>query len=239
MSSKFPNPVNMSVRRTAGPEEHWLGASRSNHRLKTSICSQDDQEEHQHTWWRLNHHALAVLDRCLLKASLVSVFKAVRGCAPVYMTSLFKWEAPPTLSVRTTRSELKRLRDYDPHLLSCPPARERRELAAVRLLRNMLEEGHAHHDLVPPAKTTATERTLRNVCTVTRAINPAVIPRRHCCAPNSNTYTEQQTNPSSRSRETAADRNVSNHSKPSSRKDISFPGGNEGKIDSSQTGLAQ
>ncbi|KAI8482827.1 hypothetical protein Bbelb_394890 [Branchiostoma belcheri] len=36
-------------------------------------------------------------------ASLVSVFKAVRGCAPVYMTSLFKWEAPPTLSVRTTR----------------------------------------------------------------------------------------------------------------------------------------
>ncbi|KAI8490695.1 hypothetical protein Bbelb_314880 [Branchiostoma belcheri] len=43
--------------------------------------------------------------------------------------------------------------------------------------------------------------------------------------PNSNTYTEQQTNPSSRSRETAADRNVSNHSKTSSRKDISFPGG--------------
>ncbi|KAI8496815.1 hypothetical protein Bbelb_254700 [Branchiostoma belcheri] len=36
-------------------------------------------------------------------ASLVSVFKAVRGCAPVYMTSLFKLEAPPTLSVRTTR----------------------------------------------------------------------------------------------------------------------------------------
>ncbi|KAI8494515.1 positive regulation of extrinsic apoptotic signaling pathway via death domain receptors protein [Branchiostoma belcheri] len=60
---------------------------------------------------------------------------------------------------------------------------------------------------------------------VTRAITPAVIPRRHCCAPNSNTYTEQQTNPSSRSRETAADRNVSNNSKTSSRKDISFPGG--------------
>ncbi|KAI8519616.1 hypothetical protein Bbelb_028730, partial [Branchiostoma belcheri] len=44
-------------------------------------------------------------------------------------------------------------------------------------------------------------------------------------SPNSNTYTEQQTNPSSRSRETAADRNVSNNSKTSSRKDISFPGG--------------
>ncbi|KAI8480595.1 hypothetical protein Bbelb_416670 [Branchiostoma belcheri] len=39
------------------------------------------------------------------------------------MASLFKWETPPTLSVRTTRSELKRLRDYDPHLLFCPPAR--------------------------------------------------------------------------------------------------------------------
>ncbi|KAI8485010.1 hypothetical protein Bbelb_372560 [Branchiostoma belcheri] len=44
-------------------------------------------------------------------------------------------------------------------------------------------------------------------------------------SPNSNTYTEPQTNPSSRSRETAADRNVSNNSKTSSRKDISFPGG--------------
>ncbi|KAI8506191.1 hypothetical protein Bbelb_156180 [Branchiostoma belcheri] len=44
-------------------------------------------------------------------------------------------------------------------------------------------------------------------------------------SPNSNMYTEPQTNPSSRSRETAADRNVSNHSKTSSRKDISFPGG--------------
>ncbi|KAI8488198.1 hypothetical protein Bbelb_340470 [Branchiostoma belcheri] len=43
-------------------------------------------------------------------------------------------------------------------------------------------------------------------------------------SPNSNTYTEPQTNPSSRSRETAADRNVSNNSKTSSRKDISFPG---------------
>ncbi|KAI8498314.1 hypothetical protein Bbelb_242580 [Branchiostoma belcheri] len=62
------------------------------------------------------------------------------------------------------------------------------------------------------------------LCTVTRAITPAVIPRRRCCAPNSNTYTEPQTNPSRRSRETAADRNVSNHSKTSSRKDISFPG---------------
>ncbi|KAI8499100.1 hypothetical protein Bbelb_228640 [Branchiostoma belcheri] len=39
------------------------------------------------------------------------------------MASLFKWETPPTLSVWTTRSELKRLRDYDPHLLFCPPAR--------------------------------------------------------------------------------------------------------------------
>ncbi|KAI8520654.1 Fibrocystin-L [Branchiostoma belcheri] len=66
-----------------------------------------------------------------------------------------------------------------------------------------------------------------DACTVTRAITPAVIPRHHCCAPNSNTYTEPQTNPSSRSRETAADRNVSNHSKTSSRKDISFPGGGD------------
>ncbi|KAI8503852.1 hypothetical protein Bbelb_188230 [Branchiostoma belcheri] len=55
--------------------------------------------------------------------TLVNVFKAIRGSAPVYMASLFKWETPPTLSVRTTRSELKRLRDYDPHLLFCPPAR--------------------------------------------------------------------------------------------------------------------
>ncbi|KAI8507845.1 hypothetical protein Bbelb_140850 [Branchiostoma belcheri] len=47
----------------------------------------------------------------------------------------------------------------------------------------------------------------------------------HRNMPNSNTYTEQQTNPSSRSRETAADRNVSNNSKTSSRKDVSFPGG--------------
>ncbi|KAI8481708.1 hypothetical protein Bbelb_405450 [Branchiostoma belcheri] len=46
----------------------------------------------------------------------------------------------------------------------------------------------------------------------------------HVPTPNSNTYTEQQTNPSSRSRETAADRNVSNNSKTSSRKDVSFPG---------------
>ncbi|KAI8511977.1 hypothetical protein Bbelb_110770 [Branchiostoma belcheri] len=49
--------------------------------------------------------------------------EAIRGGAPVYMSSLFKWETAPTLSVRTTRSELKRLRDYDPHLLCCPPAR--------------------------------------------------------------------------------------------------------------------
>ncbi|KAI8500413.1 hypothetical protein Bbelb_219790 [Branchiostoma belcheri] len=55
--------------------------------------------------------------------TLVNVFKAIRGSAPVYMASLFKWETPPTLSVRTTRSELKRLRDYDPHLLFCPPVR--------------------------------------------------------------------------------------------------------------------
>ncbi|KAI8499993.1 hypothetical protein Bbelb_223100 [Branchiostoma belcheri] len=55
--------------------------------------------------------------------TLVNVFKAIRGGAPVYMSSLFKWETAPTLSVRTTRSELKRLRDYDPHLLFCPPAR--------------------------------------------------------------------------------------------------------------------
>ncbi|KAI8522085.1 hypothetical protein Bbelb_018390 [Branchiostoma belcheri] len=72
-------------------------------------------------------------------ASLVSVFKAVRGCAPVYMTSLFKWEAPPTLSVRTTRSELKRLRDYDPHLLSCPPARVTSYRNSLQVLAAALE----------------------------------------------------------------------------------------------------
>ncbi|KAI8519278.1 hypothetical protein Bbelb_025350 [Branchiostoma belcheri] len=55
--------------------------------------------------------------------TLVNVFKAIRGSAPVYIASLVKWETPPTLSVRTTRSELKHLRDYDPHLLFCPPAR--------------------------------------------------------------------------------------------------------------------
>ncbi|KAI8480240.1 hypothetical protein Bbelb_420390 [Branchiostoma belcheri] len=77
---------------------------------------------------------------------------------------------------------------------------------------------------VQKPSTTSTNSISLTACTVTRAITPAVIPRRHCCAPNSNTYTEPQTNPSSRSRETAADRNVSNHSKTSSRKDISFPG---------------
>ncbi|KAI8491133.1 DNA replication licensing factor, mcm4 component [Branchiostoma belcheri] len=72
--------------------------------------------------------------------------------------------------------------------------------------------------------------------TGTRKLNCDIAGRRGQCRhvvwcnlqaawPNSNTYTEQQTNPSIRSRETAADRNVSNHSKTSSRKDISFPGG--------------
>ncbi|KAI8514822.1 hypothetical protein Bbelb_074130 [Branchiostoma belcheri] len=37
-----------------------------------------------------------------------------------------------------------------------------REVAAVKLLKNMLYEGHPLHDLVPPARTTATGRTLRN-----------------------------------------------------------------------------
>jgi len=55
--------------------------------------------------------------------TLVTVFKTIRGKAPAYLASLFKWEAPPTMSVRPTRSEVKRLRDYDPHLLWCPPAR--------------------------------------------------------------------------------------------------------------------
>ncbi|KAI8503824.1 hypothetical protein Bbelb_187950 [Branchiostoma belcheri] len=32
----------------------------------------------------------------------------------------------------------------------------------VKLLKDMLDEGHPLHDLVPPARTTATERTLRN-----------------------------------------------------------------------------
>ncbi|KAI8519030.1 hypothetical protein Bbelb_022870 [Branchiostoma belcheri] len=49
--------------------------------------------------------------------------KAIHRSAPVYMASLFKWETPPTLSMRTTRSELKRIRDYDPRLLFCPPVR--------------------------------------------------------------------------------------------------------------------
>ncbi|KAI8479916.1 hypothetical protein Bbelb_423560 [Branchiostoma belcheri] len=57
-----------------------------------------------------------------------------------------------------------------------------------------------------------------------RLVNIFICSPYHVPTPNSNTYTEQQTNPSSRSRETAADRNVSNSSKTSSRKDVSFPG---------------
>ncbi|KAI8517949.1 hypothetical protein Bbelb_039660 [Branchiostoma belcheri] len=42
-----------------------------------------------------------------------------------------------------------------------PTLKERREVAAVKLLKNMLDEGHPLHDLVPPARTTATGKTLR------------------------------------------------------------------------------
>ncbi|CAH1252651.1 Hypp973 [Branchiostoma lanceolatum] len=54
--------------------------------------------------------------------SLATVFKAVRGKAPVYMTDLFRWKSPPMLRART-RTEAKLIRDYDPHLLHCPSAR--------------------------------------------------------------------------------------------------------------------
>ncbi|KAI8513757.1 hypothetical protein Bbelb_080810 [Branchiostoma belcheri] len=48
-----------------------------------------------------------------------------------------------------------------------PTLKERRELAAVKLLKNMLEEDHPLHDLVPPARTRATGRTLRNATAIT------------------------------------------------------------------------
>ncbi|KAI8499491.1 Spondin-2 [Branchiostoma belcheri] len=45
-----------------------------------------------------------------------------------------------------------------------PTLKEKREVAAVKLLKNMLDEGRRQplRDLVPPARTTATGRTLRN-----------------------------------------------------------------------------
>ncbi|XP_078603982.1 uncharacterized protein LOC144877809 [Branchiostoma floridae x Branchiostoma japonicum] len=43
-----------------------------------------------------------------------------------------------------------------------PTLKERREAAAVKLLKAMLEESHPLHDLVPPTRTMATGRSLRN-----------------------------------------------------------------------------
>ncbi|KAI8510564.1 hypothetical protein Bbelb_114800 [Branchiostoma belcheri] len=48
-----------------------------------------------------------------------------------------------------------------------PTLKERREVAAVKLLKNMLDEGHPLHDLVPPVRKTATGRTLRNGAALT------------------------------------------------------------------------
>ena len=47
-------------------------------------------------------------------------------------------------------------------VLPLPTLKERREMAAVKLLKDMLEESHPLHDLVPPTRTMATGRTLRN-----------------------------------------------------------------------------
>ena len=44
-------------------------------------------------------------------------------------------------------------------VLPLPTLKERRELAAVKLLKDMLEESHPLHDLVPPTRTMATGRT--------------------------------------------------------------------------------
>ncbi|KAI8521044.1 hypothetical protein Bbelb_007980 [Branchiostoma belcheri] len=55
--------------------------------------------------------------------------------------------------------------DQPPAVVPCTT--ERRELAAVKLLKNMLEEDHPLHDLVPPARTRATGRTLRNATAIT------------------------------------------------------------------------
>ena len=52
--------------------------------------------------------------------SLTTVFKSVRGRAPSYMSTLFRWMSPPTLRVNT-RAATTRLRDYDPHMLQWPP----------------------------------------------------------------------------------------------------------------------
>ncbi|CAH1248818.1 DMBT1 [Branchiostoma lanceolatum] len=48
-----------------------------------------------------------------------------------------------------------------------PMLKERREAAAVKLLRNMLEENHPLHDMVPPARALASGRTLRNGTAIT------------------------------------------------------------------------
>ena len=47
-------------------------------------------------------------------------------------------------------------------VLPLPTLKEQREMAAVKLLKDMLEESHPLHDLVPPTRTMATGRTLRN-----------------------------------------------------------------------------
>ncbi|CAH1248806.1 Hypp8425 [Branchiostoma lanceolatum] len=48
-----------------------------------------------------------------------------------------------------------------------PTLKVRREAAAVKLLRNMLEENHPLHDMVSPARALASGRTLRNGTAIT------------------------------------------------------------------------
>ncbi|KAI8519574.1 hypothetical protein Bbelb_028310, partial [Branchiostoma belcheri] len=57
------------------------------------------------------------------KLSLVSVFNAVRGKAPLYISDMFRWKSPPIIRART-RTAAKLFEDWDPYmyLLNCPVA---------------------------------------------------------------------------------------------------------------------
>jgi len=55
------------------------------------------------------------------KISLATVFNAVRGKAPLYISDMFRWKSPPTIRART-RTAVKMFADWDPHQLNCPVA---------------------------------------------------------------------------------------------------------------------
>ncbi|KAI8495028.1 hypothetical protein Bbelb_270140 [Branchiostoma belcheri] len=55
------------------------------------------------------------------KLSLVSVFNAVRGKVPLYISDMFRWTSPPIIRART-RTAVKLFADWDPYLLNCPVA---------------------------------------------------------------------------------------------------------------------